>query len=163
VKVRGYRIEPAEIETVLLQSGLVSQAVVVVKEDANDKKLVAYYTSAESISTLKLRKVLNGKLPPYFIPSFFTRLEEIPLTASGKVNRKHLASLPLEGGSASRLVREPGTEVEKNLAAILKEVLSVDRISMNDDFFSLGGSSILSKAVGQGFYEPEPGCHCPQM
>jgi amino acid adenylation domain-containing protein/non-ribosomal peptide synthase protein (TIGR01720 family) len=143
LKVRGYRIEPAEIEAVLLQSGLVSQAVVVAKEEANDKKLVAYYTSEESVSTLKLRKVLNGKLPPYFIPSFFIRLDEIPLTTSGKVNRKHLQSLPLESSSAGRQVREPETEVEKNLAAILKEILSVDRISMNDDFFSLGGSSIL--------------------
>jgi amino acid adenylation domain-containing protein/non-ribosomal peptide synthase protein (TIGR01720 family) len=143
LKVRGYRIEPAEIETVLLQSGLVSQAVVVAKEDANDKKLVAYYTSAESISTLKLRKVLNGKLPPYFIPSFFIRLDEIPLTASGKVNRKHLQSLSLESSSAGRQVREPETGVEKNLVAILKEILSVEKVSMNDDFFSLGGSSIL--------------------
>jgi acyl carrier protein len=59
------------------------------------------------------------------------------------VNRKQLQSLPLESGNASRQVREPETEVEKSLAAILKEILSVDRISMNDDFFSLGGSSIL--------------------
>ncbi|HEY0057791.1 MAG TPA: amino acid adenylation domain-containing protein [Flavisolibacter sp.] len=142
LKIRGFRIEPGEIENVLRQSGLVNDAVVVANKDAGEIKLVAYFTSTESVSTLQLRKQIGKMLPGYYMPAFFVRLEEIPLNASGKVNRKLLQSLPLAAPSGNWFT-PPATEWEIKLAAVWKEVLSIDKVSTTDDFFSLGGSSIL--------------------
>lgn len=142
LKVRGFRIEPGEIENVLRQSGLVNDAVVVANKDVGEIKLVAYFTSAESVSTLQLRKRIGKMLPGYYMPAFFVRLDEIPLNASGKVDRKLLQSLPLAAPSGSWFT-PPSTEWEIKLASIWKEVLSIDKVSTSDDFFSLGGSSIL--------------------
>lgn len=138
LKMRGFRIEPGEIEHVLELHDDISQAVVVVRDEGGHKKLVAYYRSTESISTMQLRKQINKKLPAYFMPSHFVRIDEIPLTASGKADRRYLSSLPIGGEEIG-----PTGEWELKLAGIWKEVLKVDKISRTDDFFSLGGSSIL--------------------
>lgn len=142
LKIRGFRIEPGEIENVLRQSGLVADAVVVANKDGGENRLVAYYTSEESVSTLQLRKRIGKMLPGYCMPAFFVRIDEIPLNASGKVDRKFLQALPLAAPSGNWFT-PPGTQWEKDLAAIWKEVLAIDKISTTDDFFSLGGSSIL--------------------
>jgi amino acid adenylation domain-containing protein len=142
LKIRGFRIEPGEIENVLRQSGMVNDAVVVANKDGGEIKLVAYFTSTESVSTLQLRKRIGKMLPAYYMPAFFIRLDEIPLNASGKVNRKYLESLPLAAPSGNWFT-PPATEWEIKLASIWKEVLSIDKVSSTDDFFSLGGSSIL--------------------
>lgn len=142
LKIRGFRIEPGEIENVLRQSGLVNDAVVVANKDVGEIKLVAYFTSNESVSTLQLRKQIGKMLPNYYMPAFFVRIDEIPLNASGKVNRKFLESLPLAAPSGNWFT-PPATEWEIKLASVWQEVLSIDKVSTTDDFFSLGGSSIL--------------------
>ncbi|TBO44300.1 non-ribosomal peptide synthetase [Pedobacter kyonggii] len=143
VKINGYRIELGEIEGILKSFELINDAAVIIKSiDEYTKRIVAYFTAEESISTLKLRKYLNQRLPPYSIPSVFMQINNIPLLPSGKTNRKYLESLTIESLLDSK-VFNPRTEMELQIASIWKEVLSVERIGINDDFFSLGGSSLL--------------------
>ncbi|WP_167459439.1 non-ribosomal peptide synthetase [Pedobacter jejuensis] len=142
VKIRGYRIETGEIESVLIESKLVNEVVVIVREDVYGNKLIAYFTAADAVSTLKLRKVISKCLPAYYMPSAFINLPEIPLTSSGKIDRNYLAQLSMHALVGDEY-REPSTELEIKIAAIWKEFLSIDRISSTDLFFNIGGSSLL--------------------
>lgn len=142
VKIRGYRIETGEIESVLIESKLVNEVVVLVREDIYGNKLIAYFTAADAVSTLKLRKVINKQLPAYYMPSAFINLPEIPLTNSGKIDRNYLAQLSMHALVGDEY-REPSTELEVKIAAIWKEFLSIDKISSTDLFFNIGGSSLL--------------------
>jgi len=143
VKINGHRIELLEIEDIITGYPSVKECLVIVKDAGESiKKLVAYFTAEESVSTLRLRKLLSSKLPAYCIPSSFVQLDEMPLTVSGKADRKSLEDLSVSGMGEARMTG-PRSELEMKVAAIWKEVLSVDTISVYDDFFSLGGSSIL--------------------
>ena len=145
VKLRGLRIELGEIETALCNHPAVLQAVVTVRED----QLTAYYVPAEGQTPglADLRAALRTGLPEYMIPSWFVPLPALPLTASGKVDRKALPAP--EGGrpAAGREYVAPAGETQERLAAIWAEVLRVERVGASDNFFELGGHSLMATQV----------------
>ena len=143
VKVRGYRIELGEIETVLNSYPGVETAAVVVKEDESGHKYLAgYVVGAALTSTNELRRFLYSKLPHYMVPATLMRLEQLHLTPNGKIDRKKLPE-PVREASVEVSVA-PRTDAEKILAEIWQQVLKVDNVSVSDNFFDLGGDSILS-------------------
>jgi amino acid adenylation domain-containing protein len=148
VKVRGFRIEPGEIESVLSQHENIDQAVVLIREDQpGDTRLVAYYlTDNDDLSTTQLRKHLRTHLPDYMIPQHFVQLEELPVTPNGKIDRLALPA-PFNTGVSDDQYVAPRTDNEKFLAAIWQDVLKVDRVGAYDNFFELGGHSLLSMQV----------------
>lgn len=143
IKLRGYRIEPGEIETAVEAFPGITRCVVTVHRGAgaDDARLVAYYQAEEAIDADALREALRARLPAYMVPQHFMQLEEFPLTGSGKVDRKLLPS-PL--AQAARTLRLPETDTEKAVAAIWRELLGVEEIDVADDFFALGGHSLLA-------------------
>ena len=150
VKVRGFRIEPGEIETRLLQHDGVKDAVVIAREDGpGDKRLVAYYVAVADgapASAHELRAHVARTLPDYMVPSAFVALPELPLTPNGKVDRRRLP--PPEGNAyAQREYEPPQTELESRLAALWAELLKVDRVGRMDNFFELGGHSLLAMSL----------------
>jgi non-ribosomal peptide synthetase component F len=149
VKIRGYRIEPGEIETVLKQHATVSDCAVVVSETAADeKRLVAFIENDGSAQWDEeaLRQSVQAKLPEYMLPAAFVRLASLPLTVNGKVDRQALASQTPTPTSNEDFVA-PRTPAERTLAGIWSDVLKVDRVSVNDNFFDLGGDSILGTLI----------------
>ncbi|MDB4952371.1 MAG: pcbAB [Gemmatimonadetes bacterium] len=147
VKVRGYRIEPGEIEARLREHPAVREAVVMVREDATgDRRLVAYVVGDDSAGAEVLRAYLGETLPEYMVPAAYLRLDTLPLTPNGKIDRKALPSP--EGDAYARAAYEaPVGETEELLAQIWSEVLGVERVSRGDDFFELGGHSLLAVQV----------------
>ncbi|WP_046744448.1 non-ribosomal peptide synthetase [Kordia zhangzhouensis] len=145
VKVRGYRIELGEIEHVLSQIEAISSNVVVVKEnEASEKELVAYFTASTEFTSEELRNELSKKLPSYMLPAYYVQLEELPLTATGKVDRKNLPdpeNLQISNGAE---YIAPRNEMEETLVRIWQEILQVDKIGVLDDFFLLGANSLKS-------------------
>ena len=134
VKVRGYRIEPGEIEGVVLESGMVEQVVVVVREE----RLVGYVVG-EEFDQAKLVGYLGSRLPEYLVPQLWVELEKLPVTGNGKLDKQGLPEPLVRGGS----YRAPGTATEVELAGIWQEMLEVERVGVDDDFFGLGGHSLL--------------------
>ncbi len=144
VKIRGYRIELGEIESVIQEYPGVKESVVLAREDQpGDKRLVAYITASlvKELDIVEIREYLKAKLPDYMIPSAFVVFKKMPLTANGKIDRKKLPS-PERSGLEKKYVA-PRSEVEKQLAKIWSEVLGVEKISIHDNFFDLGGHSLL--------------------
>jgi acyl-coenzyme A synthetase/AMP-(fatty) acid ligase/acyl carrier protein len=150
VKIRGFRIELGEIESVLSQHHAIRESAVVAREDMpNDKSLVAYMVTAEDVAPTpsELRSFLKQKLPDYMIPSAFVMLNALPLTPNGKVDRRALPD-PSETRSASEESYEvPRTPMESLIAEIWQEVLHVNRVGVHDNFFDLGGHSLLCLPV----------------
>jgi amino acid adenylation domain-containing protein/non-ribosomal peptide synthase protein (TIGR01720 family) len=142
VKIRGYRIELEEIEVAIGQHPAVRQAVVVAREEeGGHKRLVAYVVG--SAGAAELQSFLKENLPDYMTPSAIVKLEALPLTANGKVDRKALPAP--EAAGADREYVAPRTPAEETLAGIWSQVLGVERVGIHDNFFSaLGGDSILS-------------------
>jgi acyl-coenzyme A synthetase/AMP-(fatty) acid ligase/acyl carrier protein len=143
VKLRGFRIEPGEIEAVLNARAEVRQAVVAIWDaGADDKRLVAYalVRPGHSISEETIRGWLRQSLPAYMIPSEVMFVDSFALTPNGKLDRR---ALPVPHRHQSRFVA-PRTVTEKQLAAIMAEVLSVPRVGLHDDFFAEGGHSLLA-------------------
>ncbi|MFE9222841.1 amino acid adenylation domain-containing protein, partial [Streptomyces lavendulae] len=156
VKVRGFRIEPAEVESVLTGHPGVAQAVVVVHEgSAGGRRLVGYVVATghgaldddvdltAGLSLTELRGYLSSRLPDYMVPAAFVLLDRLPLNANGKLDR---AALP-EPEPAAVCYRAPRTDQEGILAAVYAEVLGADRVGVDDDFFAIGGDSIRSIQV----------------
>ncbi len=153
VKVRGFRIELGEIETALRQHPAVENAVVTVRADKpGEQTLAAYPVFAESCSQEErpsrsdLRRHLSQSLPEYMLPNDFVDLESLPLTPSGKVDRKALPA-PGQRTSETAAYTAPRDELEEKLAAIWQEVLSLDRVGVEDNFFTLGGHSLQATQV----------------
>jgi amino acid adenylation domain-containing protein/non-ribosomal peptide synthase protein (TIGR01720 family) len=146
VKVRGFRIELGEIESVLGKHPGLAQAVVLAREDTpGSKRLVAYLVprSPEAApKTAELRDFLKAHLPEYMVPALFVTLKEMPLTPNGKVDRRALPA-PDQERASERPYVAPGSPVEEALAALWAEALGVKRVGVNDDFFELGGDSLL--------------------
>jgi amino acid adenylation domain-containing protein len=140
VKIRGNRVEPAEVEMVLRELEAVSQAVVVARKDGRgDSYLAAYVVPAkkEKLQAGELRKALRKKLPDYMVPSAFVMLAELPLSEQGKIDRRALPEPVLD-----RNYLRPQTPVEQRLVEIWEEALGVHPIGVLDDFFAIGGDSL---------------------
>ncbi|MET9014321.1 non-ribosomal peptide synthase/polyketide synthase [Streptomyces olivaceoviridis] len=149
IKIRGFRVEPAEIEARLTAHPGVAEAVVSLYEDAGRKRLAAHLVpagGAEAPSAAELRAHLADKLPDYMLPAAFVTVAELPLTANGKVDRRRLPAPDWSAGG-ERAHRAPRTETERVLAAIWAELLGVEQVGVDDNFFMLGGDSILSIQV----------------
>ncbi|MDQ1354938.1 MAG: hypothetical protein QG657_5247 [Acidobacteriota bacterium] len=150
VKIRGFRIELGEIESQLLRYKAVKEVVVIIREAAGgnaygyktgDSHICAYIVAGEEFSLSELREYLAGKLPDYMIPSYYVRLDAIPLTPNGKVDMR---ALPEPGIESEVEYVTPRNETEKRLAGIWSEILGVDAgiIGVNANFFELGGHSL---------------------
>ncbi|WP_416671495.1 non-ribosomal peptide synthetase [Egbenema bharatensis] len=156
VKIRGFRIELGEIEAVLNQHPIVSSSVVLVREDEPGlQRLVAYVVmrSNEIDLTLELRQFVAEKLPTYMVPTVFVKLEALPLTPNGKVDRK---ALPTPGIYQPELLANyviPQTEQERTIAAIWKEILHLKNVGIHDNFFDLGGHSLLLIQLNNQLHE----------
>ncbi|WNV06060.1 amino acid adenylation domain-containing protein [Candidatus Methylospira mobilis] len=153
LKIRGFRIEPAEIELQMLKLEPVEQALVVAsKNRRNELRLVAYLVAkadnahSDAELALQLRAYLNAHLPHYMVPSDFVRLDAMPLSANGKIDRK---KLPEPDGSALResAYVAPTNPTEELLTEIWQEVLEVKRVGIRDNFFDMGGHSLLAVRV----------------
>ncbi|WMW47862.1 lichenysin non-ribosomal peptide synthetase LicA [Bacillus paralicheniformis] len=141
VKIRGFRIELSEIEVQLARLSEVQEAVVTDIEDAcGNKALCGYVVANEQLDTESLARKLAQTLPEYMVPSFWVQLDELPVTANGKVDRRALPQPDVEAQTAE--YKAPLTETEQLLADIWQEVLGIDRIGITDNFFALGGDSI---------------------
>jgi amino acid adenylation domain-containing protein/non-ribosomal peptide synthase protein (TIGR01720 family) len=150
VKMRGFRIELGEIEALLNQHPAVRETAVVVRSNSgNSQHLVAYVSlyPQKKQEIHELRRFLELKLPHYMMPTAFAILGTLPLTPSGKIDRKALSMLEQIHPQSEETCIEPQTTVEKQLAAIWAEVLGLEKIGINDNFFALGGDSILSLQV----------------
>ncbi|MGE5340425.1 MAG: amino acid adenylation domain-containing protein [Candidatus Omnitrophota bacterium] len=142
VKVRGFRVELGEIEARLLSHDWVNETVVAIKGDETGEKYIcAYIVSAVEISAGELKDYLLKTLPYYMVPSYFFRIESVPLTFNGKIDRNALPG-PASGYLIDTRYVPPRNETEKRLAAIWQDLLNEERIGIDDDFFSLGGHSL---------------------
>ncbi|MBZ4419893.1 non-ribosomal peptide synthetase/type I polyketide synthase [Myxococcus sp. RHSTA-1-4] len=151
VKVRGFRIEPGEVEVALLANPAVKEAAVVAREDGKGpKRLVAYVVQARegALAATELKAWLLSRLPPYMVPAAFVTLDALPRTRHGKVDTRALPAPERQAAEAQGAPAvAPRTEVEETLAAIWREVLNVERVGVHDDFFELGGDSILGLQI----------------
>jgi amino acid adenylation domain-containing protein len=150
VKVRGFRIEPGEIEVVLRRNPAVHDAVVVVREQSpGNQRLVAYLVPERDStpSTTELHTFLKDTLPEYMIPSTFVLLGSLPLTPSGKVDRRALPTPDHQRPTLERAFVPPRNPVEQSLAEIWTSVLGLQQVGVHDNFFELGGHSLLATQV----------------
>jgi amino acid adenylation domain-containing protein len=147
VKVRGYRIELREIEAALAaHSGVQSCTVLAVEETPGNKQLVAYAVPQpnKSLAVEELKNFLKQSLPEYMVPSQFVFMDSFPLTRNGKIDRKALPAPTHANISAAHEFVAPSTETEKKVAAMWMELLKAERIGIHDDFFDLGGHSLMA-------------------
>jgi amino acid adenylation domain-containing protein len=147
VKVRGFRIELGEIEFLLTEHESVTEAVVIAPEDkGSEKRLVAYVvtTPGASRNVSDLRSHLRSRLPDYMIPSAFVYLDALPLTSHGKIDRRALPAPDAERPALAEAFIAPGTPAETRLASIWTKLLGINRIGINDNYFELGGDSLLA-------------------
>ncbi len=142
VKVRGFRIEPGEIEAVLLGQEGVREAVVVVRGEGAEQRLVAYVVGEGAADVARLRVAVGERLPAYMVPAAFVALDALPLTPNGKVDRKALPDP--NWGAAAREYVAPRNRNEEVLCDIWSRVLGVERVGVDDDFFDLGGHSLIA-------------------
>ena len=143
VKIRGYRVEPGEIEALLATHPGIHESAVVARPDSEEgHELVAYVVGTADTSTEDLQTFLRERVPPYMVPARFVRLDALPFTPSGKIDRR---ALP-DPGAVARVVEyvAPRTPLEKELVRIWQELLGVEQVGVDDDFFALGGHSLLA-------------------
>ncbi|MEW6234626.1 MAG: amino acid adenylation domain-containing protein [Candidatus Omnitrophota bacterium] len=143
VKIRGHRIELGEIERRLAQHEAMRRAAVISREiERRGTELIAYYVSSEKLNADELREHLQKTLPDPMIPSYFIQVDSIPLTPSGKIDKKALP-LPIEDGSERTAIdAAPRNRWEERLARIWRDILQVETVGVHDNFFKLGGHSL---------------------
>jgi amino acid adenylation domain-containing protein len=149
VKIRGFRVEPGEVEAQLMRHEDIKEAVVIAREDIpGEKRLVAYVVARDAqgsetrLSVETLRSYLKPRLPEYLVPSAFVRLEQLPLTPTGKLDRRALPA-PEMDAYVRRQYEAPQGGMEEILAGIWQELLHIERVGRGDNFFELGGHSLL--------------------
>ncbi|XLS27831.1 amino acid adenylation domain-containing protein [Flavobacteriaceae bacterium M23B6Z8] len=148
VKIRGHRIEPAEIQEVLLQHPSIKEVeILIIENDKQEKAVAAYFTVSEKLETAELKTFAKGRLPVYMIPEYFELLETMPLNKNGKADRKNLP-MPDFSKSKTTIFEEPRSKFEEKLRDCFASVLNIksEEISTTDSFFELGGHSL--KAIG---------------
>lgn len=144
VKIRGFRIELGEVESALNQFNEIKDSVVVAKADsAGNKRLAAYFVSDAEYNIQDIRSKLSQFLPEYMIPSLFVKIDEIPLNSIGKINRKALPD-PETHFETSTEYAPPTNEIEEKLVCIWGEILGIEQVGINDNFFESGGHSLLA-------------------
>lgn len=147
VKIRGFRIELGEIESVVRQSGTVNDVILMARDDKEGKKrLVAYIVPKSNFDKDTLSDFLRSKLPDYMVPSIWIKLEKLPLTSNGKIDKKALPDFDAESQVTAKYVA-PQDDLEKEIAEIWQQVLGVSQIGMTDNFFDLGGHSLLAVQI----------------
>jgi amino acid adenylation domain-containing protein len=153
LKIRGFRVEPGEIEAALAAHPAVREAAVVAREDLGGARRLAAYVVAQGVdesaaslqvSPSALRSWVRERLPDYMVPSVFQFLEALPLTPSGKVNRRALPALQASAAGEEEGAVPPRTPLEEDLAAIWRGLLGIERVGVHDSFFELGGHSLLA-------------------
>ncbi|MBM0106540.1 non-ribosomal peptide synthase/polyketide synthase [Steroidobacter sp. S1-65] len=150
VKIRGFRIEPGEIASQLLKLPEIKAATVVARGQANDKRLIAYFVRAgEPVDIAALRLKLKQQLPDYLVPAAFVELQALPLTGNGKIDKRALPEPP----TTAAVVCEPLNQTERAIAEIWRRELKLDRISVDADFFSVGGHSLLAIRIANRITE----------
>jgi surfactin family lipopeptide synthetase A len=156
VQIRGYRVETAEIEMQLRKHPSITDTVVVGIEREGTKELAAYLVMKESLTVNEIKTFLSALLPVYMIPSFFIQIDKIPLTTNGKLDKKALPAAVgnIESGAG---FQKPETETEAILLQLWQEVLTIENISIYDNFFDIGGNSILLVKLHGKINERFPG------
>jgi amino acid adenylation domain-containing protein len=148
VKLRGHRIELGEIESVLNEHRCVKQSVVIAREDGRGgKRLIGYVVAEEGASSKELRRHLKEKLPEYMAPDAILVLEEMPITANGKIDRKRLPNEDAGGSQFKQEYVSARTAVEEIVVGLFEEALRLDRVGVEDNFFEIGGHSLLATQV----------------
>jgi hypothetical protein len=146
VKVRGFRIELGEVEAALAKHSAVREAIALARGEGDAKRLIAWLTpsAGERPAARELREHLRSILPDFMVPSAFMWLDALPLTPNGKVDRR---ALPDPAAAAAPAVTAPRTPTEEVIAEIWAEVLGVERVGVDDDFWMLGGHSLRATQV----------------
>ena len=150
VKIRGYRIELGEIEHIITEQEFISQAVVVITERRSEKYIVAYYVPEIDIDKKVIQENLRKVLPDYMLPTYYVRLDKIPLTSNGKIDRKALPCITEEDLIKNEYIA-PSNRIEEVLTAIIANIVDCNssEIGINDNFFDLGMNSLsLVKMIG---------------
>jgi len=142
IKISGFRIEPGEIENRLAEYPSVTNCAVLCREHGGSRYLAAWFTAGNRVNIEDLSSHLSKLLPYYMVPSFFTQLDEMPYTVNGKIDRKALPE-PVWKGDEQHY-KTPGNDIEEMLCRIWAAELGVDKVGITDDFFSMGGNSILA-------------------
>lgn len=144
VKIRGFRVELGEIQAKLLRHPDIANCIVVDCADGSGQKaLCAYYAAPAELPFRQLREFLAGDLPGYMIPSYFVRMDAIPVTSNGKVDRSALPD-PLSLVRSDAVYEPPANEIEAELVEIWKQLLELETVGVNDNFFEIGGHSLLA-------------------
>jgi amino acid adenylation domain-containing protein len=144
IKIRGHRIELGEIEAVINRHPAVSESIVDCHEDGRgEKRLTAYVVPREELSVDELRGYLLEQVPDYMVPGAFLVLERLPLNANGKVDREALPSADALHGASRADYVEPRTEMERTISRVWQELLGLEKVGIHDNFFDLGGHSLL--------------------
>jgi amino acid adenylation domain-containing protein len=145
VKIRGNRVEPAEIEVLLNQAPGIQQAAVVAKEYAGgNKRLIAYLVANDTEDTATIKHYIAAKVPDYMVPSAFIWVKEFPKTTSGKIDRNALPQPVLHRPENAGIYRAPKNQTQKRLAELWADMLTMDKVGIDDNFFDLGGNSLLA-------------------
>jgi amino acid adenylation domain-containing protein len=143
VKIRGFRIELGEIESHLLKYSDIKEVLVIARDNSKgEKELVSYFVAKDHIDLQNIRAYLKQRVPDYMIPSYFIQLENFPLNANGKIDRKSLPEPKDEQMLRGSKYEAPKTDLEKNLVKIWEEILDIKKVGINDNFFELGGNSL---------------------
>ncbi len=150
VKIRGFRVEPGEVEAAIARHPAIRQVTVTARgKSAGGNHLVAYVVphKGRTISARKIRSFLKPKLPDFMIPGFFVPIGTMPLTPSGKVNRRALPPPETLSLASQKDHVPPRTKTEKKIAAVWQEILGIDTVGLHDNFFELGGHSLMATQV----------------
>jgi amino acid adenylation domain-containing protein len=156
MKLRGFRIEPGEIEAALAAHAAIQEAVVVMRGDSPEReRLVAYivYRAGQELTTSDMREHLRASLPDYMIPSMFVTIDAVPWTPNGKIDRRALPDPFRQGSQASSAYVAPSSGAEQMIAGIWTEALAVERVGAEDNFFDLGGHSLLGLRVAATIHQ----------
>ncbi|MGD2088417.1 MAG: amino acid adenylation domain-containing protein [Candidatus Aminicenantes bacterium] len=163
LKIRGFRIEVGEIETTLLNHALIKEAAVIARIDnQGNAHLYGYYVPAPSpaaagedtvLTVSEIRKYLSRELPEHMIPSYYVELQQMPLTPNGKVDRKKLPEPESTRPQLGVTYVAPKTDIEKQISDIWREILQVDKVGIDDNFFDLGGTSFDILRITAKLYE----------